>query len=77
MHLTTRALIPALLATLLALAGCKTLPSASPQSASATPAAASGDAVGAPRVVQPIAIYLAQSTPGDQLDPVPGPDGAT
>jgi len=75
MHLTTRALIPALLATLLALAGCKTLPSASPQAASTPPAAAS-DAAGAPRVVQPIAIYLAQSTPGDQLVPVPVPDGA-
>ncbi len=76
MPLTTRALIPALLATLLTLAGCKTLPSASPQAASTTPAAASDGTAGAPRVVQPIAIYLAQSTPGDQRVAVPVPDGA-
>ncbi|WP_410171329.1 SecDF P1 head subdomain-containing protein [Castellaniella defragrans] len=33
-------------------------------------------AAGAPRVVEPVAIYLAQSAPGDQLVAVPVPEGA-
>ncbi|MFC4297760.1 preprotein translocase subunit SecD [Castellaniella hirudinis] len=77
MYLTTRAFIPTLLAALLALSGCKTLPSAAPQTTTDTPVTASGNsAAGTPRVVQPIAIYLAQSAPGDQLVAVPIPDGA-
>ncbi|MGX5658544.1 SecDF P1 head subdomain-containing protein [Castellaniella ginsengisoli] len=74
MHLNTRFSAPFLLAALLGLAGCQNLPSAS-RPASHDTGAPSGQDASASRVVQPVAIYLAQSTPGDQLVAVPVPDG--
>ena len=75
MPLTARVCLPVLLTALLTLAGCKSLPSAAPQSATDTPAASGQSAGDTARVVQPVAIYLAQSAPGDQLVAVPVPDG--
>jgi preprotein translocase subunit SecD len=74
MHLNTRYSTPVLLAVLLALAGCQNIPSASRSASTATHAPAS-TGTDATRVVQPVAIYLAQSAPGDRLVAVPVPDG--
>lgn len=77
MSLTTRSLIPVVLAALLALAGCQTPPSPPPATARASaPASETRDAAPTPRVVQPTAIYLAQTVPGDGLVAVPVPEGA-
>ena len=75
MPLSTRPLAPALLTLTLALAGCQNLPSAAPSDTPVSEPAAvdPGDAA---RVVQPVAIYLAQSEPGERLVTVPVPDGA-
>lgn len=72
---TTRTLAPALLTLALALAGCKSLPSAAPSDTPVSEPAAVNPGETA-RVVQPVAIYLAQSAPGDHLVTVPVPDGA-
>ncbi|WP_368643804.1 preprotein translocase subunit SecD [Castellaniella ginsengisoli] len=75
MHVTTRFSAPFLLVFLLALAGCQNLPSASRTAPPGTPQTASGPTADATRIVQPVAIYLAQSAPGDQLVAVPVPEG--
>jgi len=75
MHVTTRFSAPFLLVFLLALAGCQNLPSASPTAPPGTPQTASAPTADATRIVQPVAIYLAQSAPGDQLVAVPVPEG--
>ncbi|WP_394065609.1 preprotein translocase subunit SecD [Alcaligenes sp. WGS1538] len=71
MSLTTRALLPSLLAAVLTLAGCQNMPSTSPQASSggAPPSAADS------RTVQPVAIYLAQLQPGPELVTVQVPEG--
>lgn len=74
MHLNTRFLAPFLMATLLGLAGCQNLPSAS-RPASSDTRTTTGPDTNTSRIVQPVAIYLAQSAPGDQLVAVPVPDG--
>ncbi|HET8597392.1 MAG TPA: preprotein translocase subunit SecD [Castellaniella sp.] len=76
MHLTTRAFLPALLSALLILSGCQNLPSASRQSSPSTAGAGDEAANGDARVVQPVAIYLAQSAPGSGLVAVQVPAGA-
>ena len=76
MHLTTRAFLPALMAALLILSGCQNLPSASRQSAPPAAGTDSETATGDTRVVQPVAIYLAQSAPDGGLVAVQVPAGA-
>jgi hypothetical protein len=78
MHLTTRAFLPVLLSALLILSGCQNL---SPASRQASPPAAgagadAGTTTGDARIVQPVAIYLAQSAPGSGLVAVQVPAGA-
>ncbi len=71
MPLTTRALLPVLLAAALALTGCQNLPSASRQVSADPEGVLAADA----HTVQPVAIYLAQTQPDPDLAPVQVPEG--
>lgn len=71
MRLTPRAFLPVLLAATLVLAGCQNLSSTSRH----TQPGPSGQASAQDHLVQPVAIYLAQSAAGPDLVAVQVPEG--